>query len=657
MADISDNGSFNAALVNNSSQNFGPTAVANQNNTNASTALLQQQAQGAAIQNAQQALVLQGRRIGLSMLYNLPGANADQSGTSSSGATPSRGAASASSGGTPASSGATQSGDQSAPDQSEEDEELGTSMVSPEALDARLRNSFQVNHLGTPQEQMSILKAGQVSAMTGDPMYVQLATQRRDMAVAQRVYASQQSAAQHYDDMAAVVDAGDKGIAWQTLQAVAPNSAKLMAREHPQEPGESDADYAERMNEVAADSAAHFAAHVHKYSGYETDTRKDGVVIDKATGFTVAGVRGSGLSPEEYGKAIDAANAPVSVKNSDGSETQMPLWQYAKSQGMPVKSANDYVQQKAQQQQDIAQHKQQVANHLAAIQTQQQVARGQVPNTVQSGAGQPAGVTPPPGATGQQPQQLPPGDPKVLRQALTDPEFKMQTPPVISGRSQTPGDAEQQKANVTVRQTMLKDASDLTSTSSQAKAYTDAALAVLNSPEKPPTGLAAPAQVMLSRAMQAIGMTSGDWATRSQELAKYMGNLAVQNFKANFGARPAAKEFDIQMNELNPNNKMTPDAIRDLLQSNSRMAQYGIDSGRRAGLYTRQGLDPNRFNEWNEHYFPRSDAVNVQTPPTRPGQQASGAAQAPVRVNSRADAMKLAPGTIFVTPDGRQLVR
>jgi hypothetical protein len=229
----------------------------------------------------------------------------------------------------------------------------------------------------------------------------------------------------------------------------------------------------------------------------------------------------------------------------------------------------------------------------------------------------------------------------------------------VQGRSQTPGDAEQQKANVTARQTLLKDSSDLTATSSQAKAYTDAALAVLNSPDKPPTGLAAPAQVMLSRAMQAIGMTSGDWATRSQELAKYMGNLAVQNFKANFGARPAAKEFDIQMTELNPNNKMTPDAIRDLLQSNSRIAQYGIDSGRRAGLYTRQGLDPNRFAEWNERYFPRSDAVNAQMPPTRPGQQTSGTAAtaAPVKVQSRADAMKLAPGTVFVTPDGRQLVR
>jgi hypothetical protein len=187
-------------------------------------------------------------------------------------------------------------------------------------------------------------------------------------------------------------------------------------------------------------------------------------------------------------------------------------------------------------------------------------------------------------------------------------------------------DEETTKANVAARQTLLKDSSDLTSTSSQAKAYTDAALAVLNSPDKPPTGLSAQSQVALSRAAQAMGLSSGDWATRNQELVKYLGNLAVQNFKANFGAKPAAAEFDIQLNELNPKAAMTPDAIRDLLQSNSRIAQYGIDSGRRAGIYTSQGGDPNRFHVWNEQYFPRTDA---QAAPTRPGQQASGPAAKP----------------------------
>jgi len=210
----------------------------------------------------------------------------------------------------------------------------------------------------------------------------------------------------------------------------------------------------------------------------------------------------------------------------------------------------------------------------------------------------------------------------VLRDALSDQDFKIQRPQLGNAKP-NPEEAERMKLIPAAQQTMLKDASDLTNTSAQAKAYTDAALAVLDSPNAPPTGASAEAKVAISTAAQALGLSRGDWATRIQELVKYLGNLAVQNFKANFGARPAAKEFDIQLNELNPKENMTPDAIRDLLQSNSRIAQYGIDSGRRAGLYIKQGGDPNRFAEWNEHYFPRSDAVSAPTP-TRPGQQNSG---------------------------------
>lgn len=58
-----------------------------------------------------------------------------------------------------------------------------------------------------------------------------------------------------------------------------------------------------------------------------------------------------------------------------------------------------------------------------------------------------------------------------------------------------------------------------------------------------------------------------------------------------------------------------------------------------------------------------SDAQsNTGTVPTSPSggaatQQPGAASTGPVKVSSRAEAMALAPGTIFVTPDGRQLVR
>jgi hypothetical protein len=442
------------------------------------------------------------------------------------------------------------------------------------------------------------------------------------------------------------------------LTAIAPNSATLIQKQNPDATPEE-------LDEIARDTTAHVAAFVHRFTNRETTVGEDGATYDKQSGLRVD-VPIRGVSPDRQAALLDQANKIVTTENSDGSKTTEP--QFRKD---GYNSASTWVTDAVAQiraRNGANTNVEAAGNHAIQFghltpgappvpggtlyRPPQQGVQQQQPGTQPGAPGAQPG-TPQPGASPQQPQQQqqrqqpaqpPPGDPQVLRQALTDPEYKLKTPPVIANRSQTPGDADQQKANVAARQSILKDSSDLTSTSAQAKAYTDAALAVLNSPDKPPTGLAAPAQVALSRAVQAIGITGGDWATRSQELAKYMGNLAVQNFKANFGARPAAKEFDIQLNELNPNNKMTPAAISNLLQSNSRIAQYGIDSGRRAGLFVSQGGDPNRFAQWNEQYFPRSAAVNAQTPPTRPGQQTSGQASGGPAVGTVRGGYKYAGG-------------
>ena len=65
-------------------------------------------------------------------------------------------------------------------------------------------------------------------------------------------------------------------------------------------------------------------------------------------------------------------------------------------------------------------------------------------------------------------------------------------------------------------------------------------------------------------------------------------------------------------------------------------------------LYRGQGMDPNRFAEWNEKYFPRSDAVNAPAQPTRPGQSTSGVQS----ISSAADYAKLAPGAQYRDPQG-----
>jgi hypothetical protein len=605
MADVSDNGSFNLGLARIASDNSGPTAMANQANTNANTQLTQQQTQGAAIQNANSALNLQALKIGLNQLYKMPGYKADenaQSDSSGSAPAPSGGASNA-----PASSAQGGQTDQSAP----EDDELGVSVSRPELLDTTLRNQFFINPLGTPGEQQNILQAARISALTKNPAYVQIATQQRDMSVAQRRFQAQQTANTHYSEMASVADAGDKGNAFDVLQAVAPESAGKIERMHPQEDGESNSDYKDRLNEVSADTAGHYAGHVFQYTGRETETRKDGVVVDKATGFPVAGVRGSGMSPQEYSEAIDKANAPISIKNSDGSETQTPAWKYAQSQGMPVKSAADYVKQKVDAQQAIAQHKQMVQDHFTAQRTQQQIAQGQQPGGAQPGDQPGAAATP--------------ADP-VLRQALTDPEYKLQVPKVIAGTSQTPAQAEQAKTIVQARTDLLKDSQDATSAAAQSMQYMQAAKAILNSKQVPTTGAYG---ALLAKASALMPGQSVD-ATNYAEVAKYLGNAALAQAKGIYGARMTQSEVGLQLNELSPSTKMTDAAIRDLLDTNIRSAAYTINAARKSKVYLASGGDPQKYSDWLENYYPRAQTVN-NPQPTRPGQQTSGGQQGSAR--------------------------
>jgi hypothetical protein len=619
MSDIADSGSFDLGLAQLAANQSGPNAITQQANTAANNSLTQQQTQGEAIKNANARLQYQLFRQGMAHLTDFSGQGGPTLGASagdSSGVT----AASAQPG-----AGAPPTG---ASGVSPEDD-IGQSAADQARLQAAIEQKYNVDPAGTQDEQRAIIQAHQYAVqmkLSGNKGLadaaeerVQMLKDQRDMNVTSRKNAAALDASEHYDKLAAA-ESAPEGQALATLQAVMPVTAKNLEKAH------ADAT-PEQLDEATRDTAGHMASFLHRFTNREVVVGDDGATYDKQSGMRVD-VPIRGVSPERQAALLEQANKIITTKNSDGSETTEPQYKRDGYQN-PGQWVTDVVAQ-IRARNGANNVVEAVGNHAAQYGHVTPGAppvpggtlyRGPQPNAGQLGAQ--------PGAAGQQPQtapaQPPPGDPQVLRQALTDQEYKLKTPPVIPGRSQTPGDAEQQKANVTARQTLLKDSSDLTSTSSQAKAYTDAALAVLNNPDKPPTGLSAPAKVAISRAMQALGMTSGDWATRSQELAKYMGNLAVQNFKANFGARPAAKEFDIQMTELNPNNKMTPDAIRDLLQSNARIAKYGIDSGRRAGLYVNQGGDPNRFSEWNERYFPRSDSVNAQTtPPTRPGQSTSG---------------------------------
>ena len=206
--------------------------------------------------------------------------------------------------------------------------------------------------------------------------------------------------------------------------------------------------------------------------------------------------------------------------------------------------------------------------------------------------------------------------------APIEPQYRLPPQPTIY-QPQTEQTKKTWDTTIDKKAELLDDSRALTSSSAQGLAYVEAAKKLMQTPGVP-TGLSAPAKVALSRVAQATGITPGTSATQNQELAKYLGNLAVQNFKQNFGARPAAKEFDIQMGELNPEATMTPTAINNLLDFNSRNLNYMLQTGHRAAEYSQKNGDPQQFYDWNNSHFPMSAAVNG---PARPGQQASGTAE------------------------------
>jgi hypothetical protein len=482
------------------------------------------------------------------------------------------------------------------------DGDLGDSVFDHGRVDAGLRARYFVNPAGTPAEQQFLGDA----ALSGDKSLIDLATQRRNLGVESRKAQSERDAGEMFDHMQAVATA-PSGLAMDALDAIAPQLSTAIRKKYPGDPA--------AMDEAARDSAAHIGASVHQYSGRELVADTGGTYRDKASGAPVLGVPHAGMTQEQFSTLWDKASELVSVKNSDGSESQVPRWKAAgaQSQAAYVHQAGDAWRA--------------AAMYPSAAQTRLGIQQGKLNDmsprvAIINGLSQPGGQ---PGAAPQPGAPAAPADP-VLRQALTDPEYKLQVPPVIRGTSQTPAQAEQAKTTVQARTDLLKDSQDATSAAAQSMQYMQAAKAILDSKQVPTTGAYGG---LIAKASALLPGQSVD-ASNYAEVAKYLGNAALAQAKGIYGARMTQSEVGLQLNELSPSTKMPDSAIRDLLDTNIRSAQYTINAARKSKLYLASGGDPQKYADWLESYYPRAQSVNTTqpaAPPTRPGQQTSGGQQ------------------------------
>lgn len=452
-------------------------------------------------------------------------------------------------------------------------------------MDQNASNQFRVFTGYTPQEQAQFNAARQLAAVTGNNAIVQN-VQLAHMNRVQTQTAWSQYNAQQAADQAYALATAPKGTAYTMFQRVNPQAADQLATRMGLDPDHPDTWTPAQVQAINAHVQRYGAMAnqaLFQYTGDKFDSQ-NGIMLNSRTGLRPIGAQTQGLSPDQWANLAEAGAKPVSTL-INGMQATVPTWQFAGAASLPA-----WIKAQAT-----------VAGNGAASATGTAPAVS-LPN-VTGGA---VSTAPAAGAAVSSPTQLPrqlAKDP-VMSKALTDPQFNLQMPTAPPGQALTPAAIAQQQAVVQSRTDLAKTAQALTDSSAQALQYIKAAQQVLSAKGAPITGLYAPVAAQLSRVFP-----GGVDAAHYQEAAKYLGNLAVQSFKQNFGSQPAASEFDVQMNSLSPGTHMQPEAIADLLNTNARIAQYGIATGQRAGVYIRYGKDPQQFAQWNQKYFPRQNAV------------------------------------------------
>jgi hypothetical protein len=597
MSDLADIGGFEASVLNNNSQNFGPTAVANQQNTAASTQQIQQATQAQAMQNQ---LMKARMPMILARLHSMTSGQDDQSGVGGSDSAPANGGGE---GGEPKA--LTEARDNSGTAES--------SILDPGAIDQVYRSMYYIPpvppgalqrindaYIEDPQDQFGM-----------GPKSVQA---RIDIWKAQRVAQVQQSSRNDFDALSAVTNAPD-GQAMNVLEKSHPEVVAALKKQFANDPN------ADRDEEDQARLwAAHAAGAVHQYTDRKAVKDDAGVYRDEATGIPIPGVEQVGLSREQYIKLAHEAITPsVDMPDGNGGSIRVTPWQAARMAGATnINGPGDWIMVQAQMkklpgaaggaaQNPNGAHMQEARSVAQSALDQVQAEHAAAPATNPSGTPKSQnGIGTARNAQGNI-------DPK-LTEALHDPDFDYKPTnngvPWKGGIGTTPPQAvlDDMKKQTDAR-------NDLAKTSSQGVGAASAALTMYKA-----------AQDVLAKGNYDGGAWNAELAKYSrwlpagwqnhmtgdyQEIAKYLGNAALQTGKGIF-AKMTEKESDVVMHDLNPSPGMDPTALRDMISRGAKTAQYAVDSAKRVPAYLAARKDANQFGTWNQTHFPMEE----ETKPT-----------------------------------------
>jgi hypothetical protein len=329
-------------------------------------------------------------------------------------------------------------------------------------------------------------------------------------------------------------------------------------------------------------SAAAVANAYQQWTGDRNEVR-NGVPTNTRTNQPWIGDEAARISTQKYADLMNQALEKKAVPTGvPGETTLMPTWQIN-----GARSATDYVSSLAPP----------GTPGLPSAPTQAAGAAGASPRAVAPRVPVKAPVT----AAAPAPAANP-----VDAAAFADPKYKLPAIPTRIGTTASTAVSNQVDATSATRLALQKDAEDTAQTAGASLQFAKAAKQIMDSQGAPITGLFGPAAKAISSVFGGVD------ATNYQEVAKYLGNLSVQNSKSNF-SHTTDKNTGIQFEQLNPSTANTPTALSDLLDSNVRIGQYTLDTANRVTGYldpkTYNG-DPQKFFRWNQEHYPRAEMVN-----------------------------------------------
>jgi hypothetical protein len=462
----------------------------------------------------------------------------------------------------------------------------GITPLSVDDATGYYQDKYKFNPNITPQAAANIARLKNVDAVAHTNLSGGAQLQAEND-VKQGEFTAQNAAQRDYDKLnLGVVHAGDNGdSAYTNLKQINPGLAAQVAVKAGLDPANQDSwkpDEIKNADKFAAQAAAQHMALIHQYTGSDYE---GGNAVDKRTNVPAPGPATAQLTPEgRSGRQIALAQPTIY-----GGGLPTPLGQAAGISQTPPGPA------------------------------------GSSPAAAPSPARTPA-RTPPRSPVSPAPPAAP-QDP-VLAQALADPKYKAAPIPTPVDQVGLQNAKDLQKARTETATNLQQDAEQASQNAGSALQFAQAAKNIMDSKGAPTVGLTGNIAKTISSVFGGVD------ATNYQEVAKYLGNLAVQSGKGNF-PHATEKENMVQFNDLSPSVKQTGDALNDLLSTNIRNLQYTLDTANRTTDYLdpKYNNDPQKFFRWNQNHYPRADAVNP--PPEAPETGKSKSGRDIVKINGR----------------------